>query len=113
MIDQISHPTGEFMHSVAVSSEGKFTFSASKEEIVKTDLVTGETVASAETIISHVVVSDLFVVTCAGYDDAVKVWSFDLELQTFENEDYDIWSAAVSPDSTTIVSGDGDGGVKI
>jgi len=42
------------------------------------------------------------------------VWSMDLELQqNFEGHEGDVWCVAISPDSTTIASGDDGGEVKI
>ena len=66
-----------------------------------------------DSIITTLATDGTLIVRCSYNDDVVKVWNMDLELLQSEEQAGDIWCVAISPDSTTIASGDEEGEVKL
>jgi len=114
------------VEALAISHDRKFVYSGSSgNEIVKSDFQTGAVIEKitdvhAEQVYHISIAPNREFLVSSGDDDVVKVLSMEtLELiQNLHEDDedvynYDVYSVAVSPNSTTIAVGDNHGGVKI
>jgi len=113
----------------AAASNRDHIFSGGNEGlIIKTDRRTGDEVSRSvkcahggnfpvRNRVYRIVVSrnSSMIVTSGGYTSRiVKVWNMDLELtQSLEGHEDNVFSVAMSPNSSMIVSGGTDGEVKV
>ena len=104
------------VYAVVITPDNCYIFVGSRRDIIKTDRRTGEEVKRRENAHAGVwsLSTDGTIIVSCSYNCSPKVWNMDLELQqSLEGHQAGVWSVDISPDSTTIASGDREGKAKL